>query len=62
MDNILAKEIITEYCFGDFQIESIYKFVNPNIFDEIEKKSYAEALLTKALQKSVIALNQENKK
>ena len=59
MDNQLAKDIITEYCFSDFNMQSIYKFVDPNITDPVDIKLYADALLAKALQKGVIALNQQ---
>ena len=56
MENKLAKQIITEYVFGDYKIESLYKFVDASITDDLQKKLYAESLLTKALQKAVIAL------
>lgn len=62
MENEFAKQIITEYVFGDNKMESLYKFVNDNISDELQRKLYAESLLTKALQKAVIALSQETKK
>lgn len=57
MENELAKQIITEYVFGDYKIESLYKFVDASITDELQKKLYAESLLTRALHKAVIALN-----
>lgn len=57
MSNELAKQIITEFVFGDLNIESIDKFVNESITDTMERKLLAESLLTKALQKAVIALN-----
>lgn len=57
MEKELAKQIITEYVFSDYKIESLYKFVDVKINDELQKKLYAESLLTKALQKAVIALN-----
>ena len=59
MDNQLAKDIITEYCFSDFTMQSVYKFVDPNITDPVDIKLYADALLAKALQKGIIALNQQ---
>ena len=58
MEKDLAKQIITEYVFSEFDIKSVYKFVDNNITDDLTKKLYAESLLTSALQKSVNALNQ----
>lgn len=57
MEKELAKQIITEYVFGDFKLSSIYKFVDDSITDEVNKKLYAESLLTTALQKSIVALD-----
>lgn len=62
MEKELAKQIITEYVFSDYKIESLYKFVDVKINDELQKKLYAESLLTKALQKAVIALNIQRRK
>ena len=57
MTNELAKNIITEYVFADYDISSIYKFLNTEAsLDESEKRLYSEALLTMAMQKAVIAL------
>lgn len=57
MTNELAKNIITEYVFADYDISSIYKFLNTEAsLDESEKQLYSEALLTRAMQKAVIAL------
>lgn len=56
MENELAKQIITEYVFSDYKMESLYQFVDDNITNELQKKLYAESLLTQALQKAVIAL------
>ena len=58
MEKDLAKQIITEYVFSEFDIKSVYKFVDNNITDDLTKKLYAESLLTSALQKCVNALNQ----
>lgn len=60
MDNNLAKEIITEYVFSDYDIKSLYIFIDKNITDEREKKLYAESLLTKALRNAIIALKKNN--
>ncbi len=58
MTNELAKNIITEYFFADYDISSIYKFLNTEAsLDESEKQLYSEALLTRAMQKAVIALS-----
>ena len=58
MTNELAKNIITEYVFADYDISSIYKFLNTEAsLDESEKQLYSEALLTSAMQKAVIALS-----
>lgn len=58
MTNELAKNIITEYVFADYDISSIYKFLNTEAsLDESEKQLYSEALLTRAMQKAVIALS-----
>lgn len=62
MSNELAKQIITEYVFSEFDIKALYKFINSEINDETEKKLQAESLLTKALQKGVIALGKNKKK
>lgn len=56
-NNVLAKKILTDYVFGDFDIKSIDKYVDKSVTDETTRKLYAEALLTKALQKAIIALN-----
>ena len=56
MDNKKAIEIITEYVFGDYKLESLYKFVKAE--DDREKKLYAEALLTEAMKKAVVALSE----
>lgn len=55
MSNQKAKEIITDYVFGDFKIESLYKYVDSDVA-ESEKKSVAETVLTRALQIAVISL------
>ena len=58
MTNELAKNIITEYVFADYDISSIYKFLNTEAsLDKSEKQLYSEALLTRAMQKAVIALS-----
>ena len=58
MTNELAKNIITEYVFADYDISSIYKFLNTEAsLDESDKQLYSEALLTRAMQKAVIALS-----
>ena len=58
MTNEFAKNIITEYVFADYDISSIYKFLNTETsLDESEKQLYSEALLTRAMQKAVIALS-----
>lgn len=59
MENSLAINIITEYTFGNYEIKSIYKYLPLSITDGAERKLYAESLLTKAMQKAVIALNQK---
>ena len=56
MNNELARQIITEFVFGDYKIESIDKFVNKSITDKMERKLLAESMLTQALQKAVVAL------
>lgn len=56
MTNELAKNIIKEYVFSDYNISSIYKFLNKEALDELEKKLYSEALLTEAMRKATIAL------
>ena len=58
MTNEIARKIILEYVFGDYKIESIYSFLDSNILRE-EKHLYAESLLTKALQKASIALQEK---
>lgn len=58
MKNKLAKEIITEYVFADYNIKAVYPFIRENIDDATEKKLYAESLLTKALQRAVIVLGE----
>ena len=53
-----AKEIISEYVFSDYKLESLYPIVNkkfPDV-DERDRKLYAESFLTDALQKAVSAL------
>lgn len=60
MTNELAKDIITEYIFSDYDISSIYKFLNDESLDELDKKLYSESLLTKAMQKAVIALSRQH--
>lgn len=62
MNNELAKQIITDYVFAEFNIKSLYKFIDSKITDETDKKLHAESLLTKALQKGVVALGKETKK
>ena len=57
MTNELAKNIIVEYVFSDYDISSIYKFLDKEVLNESEKKLCSEALLTKAMQKTVIALS-----
>ena len=50
MTNELAKNIITEYVFADYDISSIYKFLNTKAsLDESDKQLYSEALLTRAI-------------
>ena len=61
MNNEFAKQIITEYVFSEFDIKSLYRFIDSNTNDEMEKKLMAESLLTKALQKGVIALSKDAK-
>lgn len=53
-----AKEIITEYVFSDYKLESLYPIVDKKIpdADERSRRLYAETFLTDALQKAVIAL------
>lgn len=58
MTNEIARKIILEYVFGDYAIESIYPFLDNNISNE-EKHLYADSLLTKALQKASIALQEK---
>ena len=53
MDNKLAKEIITEYVFADYNMDVLNKYLNV----QDQNKSYREALLTEVLRKAVIALN-----
>lgn len=55
-----AKEVITEYVFSDYQLESLYPIVDKKIpdADERNRKLYAESFLTNALQKAVSALGQ----
>lgn len=64
MDSNMAKQILKEYVFAEFEIKSLYKFVSNEITDELEKKLIAETLLSTAIQKGVIALGKEteNKK
>lgn len=57
MEREFAKQIITEYVFSNFELESIYKFVDASITDELNRKLYAESLLTSAMKAGVIALN-----
>lgn len=61
-----AKEIITEYVFSDYKLESLYPIVNKKFpdADERDRKLYAESFLTDALQKAVSALgrNEESSK
>lgn len=54
-----AKEIITEYVFSDYKLESLYPIVDKKIpdTDERNKRLYAETFLTDALKKAVIALD-----
>lgn len=61
MTKELAKEIITEYVFADYKLESVYPFVDKmtKTDDELERKGYAEALLNHALQEAVIALSEQ---
>ena len=61
MKNEFARQIITEYVFSEFDIKSLYRFIDSNTNDEMEKKLMAESLLTKALQKGVIALSKDAK-
>lgn len=35
MEKELAKQIITEYVFGDFDIKAIYKFVDSNVAENL---------------------------
>lgn len=58
MKNKFAKEIITEYVFANYNIKAVYPFIKENIDDATEKKLYAESLLTKALQRAVIVLGE----
>ena len=53
-----AKEIITEYVFSNYKLESLYPIVDKKIpdADERNRRLYAETFLTDALQKAVIAL------
>lgn len=61
-----AKEVITEYVFSDYKLESLYPIVDKKFpdTDERNRKLYAESFLTDALQKAVIALgrNEESSK
>lgn len=54
-----AKEIITEYVFSDYKLESLYPIVDKKIpdTDERNKRLYAETFFTDALKKAVIALD-----
>lgn len=58
-----AKEIITEYVFSDYKLESLYPIVDKKFpdADERNRKLYAESFLTDALQKAVIALGWNEK-
>lgn len=61
-----AKEVITEYVFSDYKLESLYPIVDKKFpdADERNRKLYAESFLTNALQKAIIALgrNEESSK
>lgn len=58
-----AKEVITEYVFSDYKLESLYPIVDKKVpdADERSRKLYAESFLTDALQKAVIALGRNEK-
>ena len=62
MDSNMAKQILKEYVFAEFEIKSLYKFVSNEITDELEKKLTAETLLSKAIQKGIISLSKETEK
>ena len=66
MTQLEAKEIITEYVFSDYKLESLYPIVDKKFpdADEENRKLYAESFLTDALQKAVIVLgrNEESSK
>lgn len=58
-----AKEVITEYVFSDYKLESLYPIVDKKFpdADERNRKLYAESFLTNALQKAVIVLGRNEK-
>lgn len=60
MTNEFAKNIITEFVFSDYNISSVYKFLNNSneeIADELTKELYAKTLLTEAMRKAAAALS-----
>lgn len=57
MTNEFAKNIITEFVFSDYNISSIYKFLDEEIAEELPKELYAKALLTEAMRKAAAALS-----
>lgn len=50
MTNELAKNIITEYVFSDYNILVVYKFLNKEILDQL-KESEKKYILKHYLQK-----------
>lgn len=55
MDNNIAKEIITEYIFADYNMDVLNRYLNVDDQDQLHR----EALLTEALRKAVIALSKQ---